>query len=192
MTSLLCSLSHCISQVTLFCLFIHLSESASCFVGAQSSCLEQSLWKRVWWWSSLFKQNNHVVVNIQADIAVGLILDGKAASENDETMPGLPKFVVEFGLDVFCDIRVVRRPKSLQALDHGNHCCLCHLCIHVVPLNPDLPVGGASINFEGVAVVTSDDDGLGAIGSADAVRLHLRCYYFDHFFFRFKQIKLIT
>ena len=68
--------------------------------------------------SSLFKQNDHIVVNIQADVAVGLIPDGEAASEDDEAMPGLPKFVVELGLDVFCDIRVVRRPKSLQALDH--------------------------------------------------------------------------
>ena len=57
---------------------------------------------------SLFKEDNHVVVDVQANVAVGLILHGEAATENDQAVPRLPEFVVELRLHILCDVRVVR------------------------------------------------------------------------------------
>ena len=78
-------------------------------------------------------------------------------------MPGLSKFVVELCLHVLGNIRVVRRSKALQSLDHGDHSRLCHFWVHVVSLDPDLAVGCTAVDFESVAVITGDDDSLGAV-----------------------------
>ena len=44
---------------------------------------------------SLFEEHDHVVVDIEADVAVGLVLHGEATSEDDQTMPGLSIVIVK-------------------------------------------------------------------------------------------------
>ena len=52
-------------------------------------------------------------------------------------MPGLSVFVVELGLNEFCDITVVRRSETFQALNGADDGVLSHFRVHVVSLNPD-------------------------------------------------------
>ena len=129
---------------------------------------------------SLFKENDHVVVDVQANVAVGLILYGEAATENDQAVPRLPEFVVELRLHILCDVRVVRRAEALEALDYRDNGGLGHLSIHVVPLDPDFTIGCATIDLQRVPVVTGHNDGLSAIRAAYTISLHLRCYDFYH------------
>ena len=130
---------------------------------------------------SLLEQNDHVVVNIEADVAVGLILHREAATKDDQAVPRLPKLVIELSLHVLGDVRVIRRPEALQALDHRNHSGLRHLRIHIVSLNPNFAIRGAAVDLEGVAVVTGDNDGFSAVGPSHAVSLHLSGHDFHHF-----------
>ena len=129
---------------------------------------------------SLFKENHHVVVNIQADVAIGLVLHREATSEDDQAVPRLPKLVIELSLDVLRDVRVVRAAETLQTLDDGDDCSLSHLLVHVVSLNPDFSIGGGAIDFKSVAIITSNDYSLGAVRSLDTEGLNLCGDDFDH------------
>ena len=53
---------------------------------------------------SLFKEDDHVVVDVEADVAVGLVLHGEAAAQDDQAVPRLAEFVIELCLDVLSDI----------------------------------------------------------------------------------------
>ena len=53
---------------------------------------------------SLLEQNDHVVVNIEADVAVGLILHRETATKDDQAVPSLSKLVIELGLHVLGNV----------------------------------------------------------------------------------------
>ena len=130
---------------------------------------------------SLFEEDDHVVVNVEANVAISLILNREATSQNDQAMPGLAKFVVEFRLHVLGDIGIVGGTEALQSFNHRDHGSLCHFCVHIVSFNPDLTIGSPSIDLKCVAIVACNDDCLSAIRSTNAVSLYLSCYYFNHF-----------
>ena len=89
---------------------------------------------------SLLEKNYHIVIDVEANVAIRLILHRKAASEDDQTMPSLSKLVIKVGLDVLRNVGVVRGTKALQALDHRYDSGLCHFGVHVVSLDPNFTV----------------------------------------------------
>ena len=129
---------------------------------------------------SLLKENNHIVVYVEANVTVGLILNRKSATQNDEAVPSLAEFVVKLCLDVLSDVRIVRRTESLEALDDRNYCCLGHFLVHVVPLDPNFSVCCASIDLKCVAIITGDDYSFSAVISTHAECLYLCRYYLHH------------
>ena len=56
---------------------------------------------------SLLEEHDHVVVDVEADVAVSFVLNGETASKQAETMPGLPISIIELGLDVLGNVRVI-------------------------------------------------------------------------------------
>ena len=112
---------------------------------------------------SLFKEYNHIVVDIEAYVAISLILNRETTSQNDQAMPGLAKFVVEFRLNVLGNIGVVRGTEALQSFNHRDHSGLGHFCVHVVSFDPDLAIGGTSIDLKCVAIVACNYNCLSAI-----------------------------
>ena len=66
---------------------------------------------------SLFKEHDHVVVNVEADVAVSLILHRETAAQNDQTVPRFAEFVIEFSFDILSNIRVIRLTETLKPFD---------------------------------------------------------------------------
>ena len=56
---------------------------------------------------SLLEKNNHIVINIEANVAIRLVLHREAASEDDQTMPSLSELVIKVRLDVLRNVGVV-------------------------------------------------------------------------------------
>ena len=67
--------------------------------------------------SSLFKEHDHVVVDVQADVAVGLVLHREATSQDDQAVPRFTEFVIEFSFDILSNIRVIRLTETLKTFD---------------------------------------------------------------------------
>ena len=96
---------------------------------------------------SLFKNDNHIVVDVETDVAVGFILNTKATSKQTKTMPRLSILSIELGLDVFCHIAVVARSETFECLDGCYYGKLRHFWLHVVPLDPYPSVCVCAIYF---------------------------------------------
>ena len=56
---------------------------------------------------SLLEEHDHVVVDVETNVAVSFILHGETASQQAKTMPGLSVSIIELGLDVFGNVGVV-------------------------------------------------------------------------------------
>ena len=129
---------------------------------------------------SLFKEHNHIVVDVHADVAVRLILNRETAPKQAQTVPRLVIPVVELSLYVLRDVRIVARPETLQRLDRAHHRHLRHLWIHVVPLNPNPPVRILPIDVQRVPVVARHHHRLRPIRAPHSVSLNLSGHYFYH------------
>ena len=129
---------------------------------------------------SLLEKNNHIVIDVEANVAIRLVLHRKTASQNDQTVPSLSELVIKFGLDVFRDVGVVRGAKTLQALDHRDDRGLSHFSIHVVSLDPNFSVCCRTVDLECITVVTGNNNCFSSIGAFDAESLNLRGYNFNH------------
>ena len=62
---------------------------------------------------SLLKNNDHVVVNIQTNVAAGFVLNTEATSKQAQAMPRLAVLGVEFSFDEFGHVAVICSSETL-------------------------------------------------------------------------------
>ena len=102
---------------------------------------------------SLLEEHDHVVVDVKANVAVGLVLDAKAAAQQTQAAPRLAVPIIELRLDVLRDITVVAAPESFERLDRCYHRHLRHLRNHVVSFDPHTSVCVRPVNLKCVPIV---------------------------------------
>ena len=78
-------------------------------------------------------------------------------------MPCFTELVIEFSLNIFGDVRVIRRTEALKSFNDLNDSGLGHLRVHVISLDPYLAVSRTSVNLQSVSVVTCNHDGFGTV-----------------------------
>lgn len=138
---------------------------------------------------SLFEEDDHVIVDVHANIAVRFVLYGEAATQQAQAMPCFSIFAVEFSFDVFSNVRVVTRAKSFQCFDGAHDAHLGHLGVHVIALDPNAAISILPVDVQSVPVVTGYNDGFGAVGAAYAIGLNLGRNNLHHVLIKYEDNK---
>ena len=102
---------------------------------------------------SLLEEHDHVVVDVETNVAVGLVLDAEAAAQQTKAVPRLAVPIIELRLDVLRDVAVVAASESFEGLDRCYYRHLRHLRNHVVALDPHASVSVRPVNLKGVSIV---------------------------------------
>ena len=107
------------------------------------------------WRCSLFKEDDHWVANVQANVAAVVMSYWVASFFNDKAMPIPLVPPVEFLLDLPRDVREVRRVMIFKGLQAGDNGRLLLVLSHVSALDQDFTVSICSHWVESLLVIAS-------------------------------------
>ena len=131
---------------------------------------------------SLFKEDNHRVADVQADVAPIIVRYGVAALLNYEAVPVALVPPIKLFLNLPGDIAEVTLIMIFEGFQTGDNCGLLLICGHVGPLDQHFPIGVRPKRIQSLLVVAGDHRDSIAVTLGDAEGLNPSWRYVHHLY----------